>query len=286
MTTVRSWRARSSKRRSTISLSSSAKSCSDTAGSCWAASTTVRATLSTAPSDSLETRILLERFRDCDVRYVPIASSNAALIETKHVGTRTLPWLPMFPVRAEGLAAIAHLGALDPSRRRIVLLLGSQIGQLERPAALTFLRGLREVMRKGDRLLISFDLVKDAPLLERAYADTAGLQRQLSFNALARINRELNGQFINGTFSYRARFCHARQAVVSELVSKRAQSVRVGHFRHEFEVREPIQTQIACKFRQSEIHDIARRAGFIEEAAARDERTYMQVAAWAASPPV
>jgi L-histidine N-alpha-methyltransferase len=233
-----------------------------------------------APGDGLATRILLERFRDSDVRYVPMASSNASLSETAQVGARTLAWLPMFPVRAEGFAAIAHLGALDPSRRRLILLLGSHIGQLERPDALTFLRGLHDVMRPGDQMLISFDLVKDAELLERAYADGSGLNRQLSFNVLARINRELSGQFPCDGFSYRARFCPARQAVISQLVSRRAQSVRIGHFRHEFRDQEPVQTQLACKFRQSEVHDFAMRAGFVEEDAVTDERSYMRVAAW------
>jgi L-histidine N-alpha-methyltransferase len=233
-----------------------------------------------APADGLATRILLERFRDCDVRYVPMASSNASLIDAAQVGARTLAWLPMFPVRAEGFAAIAHLGALDPSRRRFVLLLGSHIGQLERPDALTFLRGLHDVMRPGDRMLISFDLVKDAELLERAYADRSGLSRQLSFNILSRINHELSGQFPCDAFSHRARFCPARQAVISQLVSRRAQSVRIGHFRHEFADQEPVQTQLACKFRQSEIHDFAARAGFVEDDAVTDERSYMRVAAW------
>jgi len=233
-----------------------------------------------APSDALETRILLESFRERDARYVPMASSNAALADVTHMGGRALAWLPMFPVRAEGFAAIAHLNALDPSRRRLVLLLGSHIGQLERPDALTFLRGLHDVLRPGDRMLISFDFVKDASLLENAYADAEGLQRQLSFNILARLNRELNGQFGSGAFGYRARFCPVRQAVISELVSTRAQSVRVGHFRHEFAEAEPIQTQLACKFRQSEIAELSKRAGFFEKATVTDERRFMQVSAW------
>jgi L-histidine N-alpha-methyltransferase len=236
-----------------------------------------------APSDALETRILLETFRGCDVRYVPMARSNAALAEVTHMGTRTLRWLPMFPIRAEGFAAIAHLNALDVSRRRLLLLLGSHIGQLERPAALTFLRGLHDVMRPGDRMLISFDLVKYAALLESAYEDAGGLQRQLSFNILARVNRELDGQFGTGTFRYRARFCPTRQAVISELVSTRQQSVRVGHFRHEFGEDEPVRTQLACKFRQSEVEDFARRAGFLEDGAATDERRFMQLSAWTVS---
>lgn len=233
-----------------------------------------------APSDALETRILLESFRDSDARYVPMASSNAALSEVAYMGARTLSWLPIFPVRAEGFAAIAHLNALDPSRRRLVLLFGSHIGQLERPNALTFLRGLHDVLRPGDRLLISFDLLKDPELLESAYEDAGGLQRQLSFNILARVNRELNGQFGSGSFRYRARFCPARQAVISELVSTRAQNVRVGHFRHEFSEDEPIQTQIACKFRQSEITDFAKRSGFVEDDSVSDERRFMQLSAW------
>lgn len=233
-----------------------------------------------APSDALETRILLEACRERDVRYVPMASSNAALSEVTHMGARTLAWLPMFPVRAEGFAALAHLNALDPSRRRLVLLLGSHIGQLERADALTFLRGIHDVMRPGDRMLVSFDLVKDTALLETAYEDAEGLHRQLSFNILARVNRELNGQFGTGAFRYRARFCPVRQAVLSELVSTRAQSVRVGHFLHEFEEGESIQTQLACKFRQSEVADFAKRAGFIEEYAVTDERRFMRVSAW------
>jgi L-histidine N-alpha-methyltransferase len=239
-----------------------------------------------APGDTLETRILLERFRSADVRYVPMASSNAALLEAAQSGARGLPWLPMFPVRAEGFAALAHLGALDPSRRRLVLLLGSQIGQLERPHALGFLRGVRDVMRPGDRLVISFDLIKDVRVLERAYEDVAGLHRQLTFNLLARINRELNGHFPTETFSHRAEFCQARQAVISQLVSNREQSVRVGHFRHEFADHETIQTQLACKFRRSEVHEFASRAGFIEEDAVTDERSYMQLAIWTVPAPV
>jgi L-histidine N-alpha-methyltransferase len=237
-----------------------------------------------APSDGLETRILLEHFRDSDVRYVPIASSNDALREAHARVAQTVPWLPAFPVRAEGFSAIAHLGALDPSRRRLVLLLGAHIGHLERPAALTFLRGLRGVLRPGDRLLVSFDLVKDASLLEHAYEDAEGLHRQLSFNLLSRINRELSGQFLCDAFAHRVSFCPGRQAVVSELVSRREQSVRVGHFRHEFNAGEAVQTQLACKFRRSEVTDLAHRAGFSELHAAMDERSFMLMCAWSCDP--
>lgn len=239
-----------------------------------------------APGDGLKTRILLERLRGSDVRYVPIAGSSSLLHEASEEISHALRWLPMFPVRAEGFAAIAHLGALDTSRRRIVLLLGSQIGQFERPAALTFLRGLHDVLRPGDRLLISFDLLKDPEILEQAYGDREGLHAQLCFNILGRMNRELSAEFPPAEFDYRVRFCPLRQAVISELVSKRAQAVRVGHFCHEFAPGEAIQTQLACKYRQSEIEALARRAGFTQDVIAMDERTYMQAAAWSVPQPI
>ena len=236
-----------------------------------------------APGDALKTRVLLERFRDRDVRYVPISSSDAMLTEVRRAGARSLPWLPIFPVRAEAYAVIAHLSALDPSRKRFVLWLGSEIGQLDRGAALTYLRLLRDALRPGDRLLVSFDLVKDPALLEATYDDAEGLQAQLHFNLLARINRELGGQFFASDFRYRAEYSPAKQAVSCQLVSRRAQSVRVGHFRHELSALDCIQTELACKYRQSEIHDFARRAGFVERGSDTDERSLVQVACWSVS---
>jgi L-histidine N-alpha-methyltransferase len=233
-----------------------------------------------APEDGLRARMLLERFHDSDVRYVPIAPSARTLREAARSGAHALPWLPMFPVRAEGVAAVAHLAALDPSRRRLVLWMGSQIGQLERPAALELLRGLREALRPSDRLLISFDLRKDPALLEAAYRDDAGLNAELDSNLLLRINRELHGQFRSQDFTHNVRFSEERQAVLCELISRRPQSVRVGHFRHDFRAHEPIQVRLACKYCSSELHGFARRAGFDERARFADERSSLLVAAW------
>lgn len=233
-----------------------------------------------APGDALKTRILLERFRDHDARYVPIASSEALLHETVQSGARTLPWLPMFPVRAEAYAGLSHLAALDPSRVRLVLWLGSQIGQLDRAAMLTYVRGLRDALRPNDHVLVSFDLMKEPALLEAAHDDAAGLNARYHLNVLSRINRELNAQFNPSDFRYRAEFQSDAQAVSCQLVSRRVQSVRVGHFRHELDALEPIQTERACKFRQSEIHELARRAGFVDCGTFSDERSHVQIARW------
>ncbi len=235
-----------------------------------------------SPGDVLKTRILLEQFRGRDVRYVPIASSDPLLQEVVLAGTRAMPWLPMFPVRAEAFAAIAHLAALDPSRRRLVLWLDSQIGQLDRTAALVYLRAVRDALRPGDRLLVSFDLVKEPKFLERAYTDGAGLQTDLHLNVLARINRELEAQFNLSDFRYTAAFCPERQAISCQLISRRAQSVRIGHFRHELDALEPIETELACKYRQSEVPELARRAGFESVTTYADQRSQVQLALWSA----
>ena len=237
-----------------------------------------------APEDCVRTRLLLERFRHSDVRYVPVAASEHTLREAVSNGARRLAWLPMFPLRADGHAAIAHIGAFDPSRTRLVLWLGSQIGQLERPAALQLLRGLREVLRPGDRLLVSFDLLKEAQRMEAAYCDAAGLNAELDSNILTRIDRELRGQFQLEHFARRVRFCTERQAVVCELISRRAHSVRVGHFRHEFRAGEPIEVRLACKYKSVELHGYAQRAGFTERAWFSDERASLKLGVWSVPP--
>jgi L-histidine N-alpha-methyltransferase len=230
--------------------------------------------------DGVKTRILLERLRGRDARYVPIDISERALLDAGQACSKSFPWLPVQPVRAEYFAGIAHIAALEPERKRLVLLLGSNIGNLEQPEARGFFRSLRDVLRPGDRVLVGFDLVKDLDVLQRAYDDSAGVTAQFNLNLLRRINRELKGHFHLSDFRHHATFSHARQAMESHLVSKRNQTVRVGKSSYEFSAWEPIYTEISCKYRESDIHGFAQAAGFVELGLFTDERNYFIDALW------
>lgn len=230
--------------------------------------------------DGLKTRILLERLRGEGARYVPIDISERALVDAWEACRERLPWLSVQPVRAEYFAGIAHIAELEPERKRLLLLLGSNIGNLDQTAAHEFFRSLRAALRPGDLVLVGFDLVKDLDVLQRAYDDSAGVTAQFNLNLLRRINRELGGHFHLADFRHHATFSHARQAMESHIVSKRRQTVRVGRHAFEFAAWEPIHTEISCKYREADVRAYARAAGFDEVGHFSDERNYFIDALW------
>ena len=77
----------------------------------------------------------------------------------------------------------------------LVLLLGSNIGNFDEPAAHDFLRAIRGALAPGDSLLLGADLVKPERDLQLAYDDPLGVTAAFNRNLLVRINRELGGTF-------------------------------------------------------------------------------------------
>ena len=99
-------------------------------------------------------------------------------------------------------------GLLEVAARRqageqlLVLFLGSTIGNFEHPADVKFLRQMREILRAGDALLLGTDLVKPIHQLLDAYDDPLGVTAAFNLNLLARINRELDADFILEQFEH------------------------------------------------------------------------------------
>ncbi|MFN2494254.1 MAG: L-histidine N(alpha)-methyltransferase, partial [Pyrinomonadaceae bacterium] len=89
-------------------------------------------------------------------------------------------------------------------KRTLALFLGSNISNFDVDEALKFLRALRLVLNEGDALLLGADLKKDKVVLEAAYNDALGVTAAFNLNVLARINRELGGEFDLRAFAHRA----------------------------------------------------------------------------------
>ena len=94
-----------------------------------------------------------------------------------------------------------------------MLFLGSNIGNFEASEAVTFLRAIRKVLRPDDALLLGADLKKDRAVLEAAYNDALGVTRAFIVNELARINRELDGNFDLWAFGLRSVYNEAAGCV-------------------------------------------------------------------------
>jgi len=120
----------------------------------------------------------------------------------------------------------------------LVLLLGSNIGNFDPPAAAQFLERIRATLAPGDLLLLGADLVKPERELLVAYDDPLGVSAAFNLNVLLRINRELGGTFDLRAFRHRAVWNAACSRMDMFLVSTRQQRVRIDSVDLEFQLRE------------------------------------------------
>jgi L-histidine N-alpha-methyltransferase len=161
-------------------------------------------------------------------------------------------------------------GLLEVAARRedgeqlLVLFLGSTIGNFDRSAAVDFLRRIRATLEPGDALLLGTDLEKPIPLLLDAYDDSLGVTAAFNLNLLARINRELDADFLLHNFEHLARYNPEARSIEMHLRSKRKQTVRIrqADLAVDFMANETIWTESSHKYARNEVFQIAERTGF------------------------
>lgn len=234
--------------------------------------------------DGRKTRILLEHLRavGADVRYVPIDISEAAMRGLVATVRRDLPEIEVDGLVCDYAEGLLWLGSRAEERAHLVLFLGSNIGNFDRPRARAHLRRLWSALRPGDRVLVGFDLKKDIELLLEAYNDPEGLTAAFNLNLLARINRELGGDFDRRRFRHFATYNVFSGAMESYLVSLAEQRVRIEHLQQTFRFKpwEPIHTEYSYKYLDTDILALAEATGFAVEANFHDERGWFVDSLW------
>ncbi|HET9553710.1 MAG TPA: L-histidine N(alpha)-methyltransferase [Anaeromyxobacteraceae bacterium] len=232
--------------------------------------------------DGDKTRLLLAALRERTPRvaYAPVDVSAAALVEAGARVRAEWPGLEVVPVPADYAAGLRWLAGREAEGALLVLLLGSNVGNLEHPAAAALFAELRRALRPGDHALVGFDLVKEAAVLRAAYDDAAGVTAAFNLNLLHRMNRELGADFDPGAFAHRAAWVRRRARMESFLVSRRAQVVHVAGRAFELGRGERIQTEISCKYTPARAARFAREAGFEEAGRFTDERGWFLDALW------
>jgi uncharacterized SAM-dependent methyltransferase len=146
----------------------------------------------------------------------------------------------------------------------LVLLLGSNIGNFDAPAALDFLRRIRLALEPGDLLLLGTDLVKSEAELQLAYDDPLGVTAAFDKNLLVRINRELEGTFDLAMFDHVAVWNAEEHRIEMHLESRVAQTVTIGAAQIDvrFEAGERIWTESSYKYEPDQIERMAVETGF------------------------
>jgi L-histidine N-alpha-methyltransferase len=211
-----------------------------------------------------KTRLLIEAFlrHQAQLRYVPIDISHSALAESAQALLADYPALEIRAIAGEYERGLLHLRG-DVDAPRLILWLGSNIGNFDRANAARFLTHVRDAMRERDRLLVGIDLRKDRRTLERAYDDASGVTSRFTRNLLARINRELGGRFDLDAFRHEAIWRAREGRVELSLVSLCDQEIAIRSQDAVVKLRkgERIHAEDSFKYSLREIADVAREAG-------------------------
>ena len=210
---------------------------------------------------ALKTRRLLDARSDQPVRYVPIDVDESMI---QAAANRLLADYPLLSVEAIVGDFEHHLHDVPaPLGPRLVLFLGSTIGNLDPLPRRELLSRVRALLAPGDRFLVGFDLVKDVALLEAAYDDASGVTREFNRNILAVVNRELDADFQPEAFAHVAFYNGSDSRVEMHLVPDAPQLIHVRAL--DLTVRiaagEGIWTESCYKFTRHSVAAILEEAG-------------------------
>lgn len=225
--------------------------------------------------DGTKTIHLLKALNDTHTfKYCPIDISQHALDELKKFVNSEISDLDVLPLQGDYFAALDKLE--KNSTPRVMLFLGSNLGNMTDADARSFLQRLSESMQNGDRLLLGVDLKKDPDIILPAYDDSEGVTRAFNLNLLRRINRELDANFDVEAFEHAPLYDPVKGEARSYLVSLKAQEVyikaidRIVHF----DEGEKIHTETSKKYDLDSIKRLTSEYGlnYIEQIL--DERCY------------
>jgi L-histidine N-alpha-methyltransferase len=194
-------------------------------------------------------------------RYVTVDFSG----ETVERAARTLALsYPELEVHAVVGDFEGNLERLPDGGRRLVVFLGSTIGNFPDAEAVEFLRKVRTLVDFRDTFLLGTDLVKERSVLEAAYNDGAGVTAEFNRNILHVINRRLRGDFDPRTFEHVAFFDEEQARIESYLRSTRLQTVRLEavDLTVEFEAGELLWTEVSCKYTRASVERLLSAAGW------------------------
>ena len=221
-----------------------------------------------------KTRLLLSALRAAGTlrEYVPVDVSESALTLAGDALAAEYPGLAVHAVVADfdqylGVAPQAGEPGGDPAAAgpRLVLFLGSTIGNMVPAERARFLHRVRAQLRPGDAFLLGTDLVKDPAVLVAAYDDAAGVTAAFNKNVLAVLNTELGADFDLDAFEHVALWDPRQEWIEMRLRAAAAQSVRVGGLglTAEFAAGEELRTEVSAKFRPDGVRAELAAAGLV-----------------------
>jgi dimethylhistidine N-methyltransferase len=226
-----------------------------------------------------KTCILIEELLQRQARslFYPIDVSPSALQEAVTQLGRRFPRLRVNPIVADYTGGVEALSRI--SGRKLVLYIGSSIGNFELDESVRMLRRIRRSLRSGDALLLGADFAKSPKILLPAYDDAQGVTAAFNKNILARLNRELDADFDLDAFHHVALWNKRCSRMEIYLESESAQRVflPVIDLDIEFAAGERMHTENSYKYTMGMIEAILRESGFMLESTWQDRQNWFGV---------
>ncbi|MGA2352141.1 MAG: L-histidine N(alpha)-methyltransferase [Terracidiphilus sp.] len=210
-----------------------------------------------------KTRQILEALaQHKSMTYCPIEMSSSALVSCERA-LDDLAHVSILGFETEYLDGLSKAVARrEPGDAVVVLFLGSSIGNFDRGPAEEFLRKIRQAIEPGDMLLLGTDLEKPLTQLIPAYDDSLGVTAAFNRNLLARMNRELGGNFDLSKFEHVAFYNARERRIEMHLRSIEAQTVTIDDANFTLRCDETIWTESCHKYKRNEPEEMGRRTGF------------------------
>ena len=195
-----------------------------------------------------------------EITYIPLdISSNVLKINKLHI-EKQLPELQVEPIAGDYFETMKALKGRRNAK--LILFMGSNIGNFKDENAVEFLKLVKSYMTDGDALLLGVDLKKNPKTILAAYNDEAGITKRFNLNLLARMNRELGADFIVENFDHYAFYDPASGTSYSYIVSLKNQTVEIADASIVFEKNECIHTEVSQKYNLADLENLSQQAGF------------------------
>lgn len=218
--------------------------------------------------DATKSSYLLQHLvgQKADFTYMPIDISGHILEVLDEKIKASMPNLEVVCLEGEYFTMLKKATDISP-RRKVVMFLGGNIGNMEKEEALGFCSELRCYLNKGDIVLIGFDLKKHPQTILNAYSDKAGITAAFNLNLLSRMNSELDANFNVDQFEHYQNYDPLSGACRSYVISLSQQLVQIGDAHIHFDKNEAIYMEVSQKFSADDIQKLSHQSGFsiIEE---------------------
>lgn len=227
--------------------------------------------------DGKKTKVLLKYMAENNFNFVykPIDISENALELLSKALANEMPTLTVNTKNGEYFEVLERLKMFD-KRKKVIMVLGSNIGNLPHPIAVGFLTKLRESMLGDDLLFMGFDQKKDPQTILNAYNDEAGITEAFNKNVLVRVNRELDANFDIDKFRHWETYNPETGTAKSFLVSTEEMSVQIKRLdlTIHFDLWETIHTEISQKYDDKIVEWLAEQSGLEIETSFSDSKQY------------